>query len=782
MGASTGEFNTFLTIDGSYAYVSTNYHYSNNPLGVARFSLSEPLTNAKWASGFDSKIYGIVSYNNHLYVSQRSGTIAQIPMDNPSDVSYSWASGLQNPYGLAVAGNYLYASQYYQETIAQIPLDNPSDVNYSWASGLENPLGLAVAGNYLYASQYIQGTIAQIPLNNPLDVNYSWASGLTNPYGLAVAGNDLYVGNSSYSNSNDSNISKINLSNPQDISFVTWIGYNQRENINLAADNEYLYTSLFQTGTIRRIPLNPSPPPVYPSNKKIAFSIAGGIYKTQGQSQSLYQCFVSQSVDGSWNQGIPLYFPNMVSDYNSSLSPHIYGTVASSYQNGVCVGSYELNNGFGLQHQAFLYNLVDGQWVYSPTLPEFPNITAPFSSVVYGVSASSKGNAVAVGSYSSNLTEGNQVGFLMTQTNGTWNDAEPVKIQGEYVPCELHCVSSSSDRDAIAGGFYQDGNPIHNNALVVGLKNNQLQQGVIIQMPFQPSIYEGGNSFITCISASSNGNGVAGGNYVVNVTPGPGYAYTNVYQAFLVSQINGEWTQAVAPFVPEGPLNTSFKSSVINSISASSGGNAVACGQAYFITDASHEVLQSYCFIVEQKNGVWDNTVTPIPLPGSGLTTVNPFPSFNYPNNPNFYFNFNTNLTSVSTTNNKNAIVSGYFFYSNIAFPRIMMVRKIRGVWKPAEIVVGDDNNLGIRDKYSDFVQGINPYIPVSSSTNGKAIIGETNYAQFYQVGVVDIKDNKPSQSYVVLPYNAISPQNWCIYIEYAYIQSLSSILTLPKM
>jgi len=108
------------------------------------------------------------------------------------------------------------------------------------------------------------------------------------------------------------------------------------------------------------------------------------------------------------------------------------------------------------------------------------------------------------------------------------------------------------------------------------------------QVPGTASLNAGGHASVSVVSCSSAGNCGAGGSY----TDGAGHV-----QAFVVSQRNGHWGKALK--VPgTGSLNAGGRATV-SSVSCSSAGNCGAAGQ---YTDGA---FGFQAFVVSQRNGQW---------------------------------------------------------------------------------------------------------------------------------------------------------------------------------
>jgi hypothetical protein len=228
-----------IVFRGNYVYIADNpriWRFSINPDGSAG-------TPYEWVTGVAA--FWILINGNTMYVTCSDGTITKILMvgDSVGTVTNSWATGLENPNGLVIYGNYLYAANGAGSTsITQINLANGATVLQNWidpnqferfhslvvkgnfmygtnfTGGISsvakiqiNPDGSAgaIVGNwalvqgyateliivepYMYVADSTSGNISQISMSNGSVVNSTWASGFTTPHSFALLNGCLYV-------------------------------------------------------------------------------------------------------------------------------------------------------------------------------------------------------------------------------------------------------------------------------------------------------------------------------------------------------------------------------------------------------------------------------------------------------------------------------------------------------------------------------------------------------------------------------------------------------------
>ena len=132
-------------------------------------------------------------------------------------------------------------------------------------------------------------------------------------------------------------------------------------------------------------------------------------------------------------------------------------------------------------------------------------------------------------------------------------------------------VSSGSAGNCAAGGFYTSAHIFGNTeAFVVSQVNGRWQKA--IEVPGTAALNKGGRAFTTSVSCASAGDCGAGGVYA---------DASHRSEAFVVSQVNGRWQQAIE--VP-GMAALNHGDAQVNSMSCASAGQCSAGG---YYTDVS---------------------------------------------------------------------------------------------------------------------------------------------------------------------------------------------------
>jgi hypothetical protein len=181
------------------------------------------------------------------------------------------------------------------------------------------------------------------------------------------------------------------------------------------------------------------------------------------------------------------------------------------------------------------------------------------------VSSVSAGNCAAGGIYEdgSSLAQA----FVVSERNGRWGRAREVPGSGALNAggdAQVNSVSCTSAGNCAAGGVYEDGSSLA-QAFVVSERNGRW--GHALEVPGSETLNAGGLAQVKSVSCISAGNCAAGGLY----TDG-----SSLSQAFVVSEQNGHWGQAIE--VPgSGALNAGG-SATVASVSCSPAGPCAAGG------------------------------------------------------------------------------------------------------------------------------------------------------------------------------------------------------------
>ena len=179
---------------------------------------------------------------------------------------------------------------------------------------------------------------------------------------------------------------------------------------------------------------------------------------------------------------------------------------------------------------------------------------------------------------------------MATETNESWGNAAEVpgtatlNVGGD---AEVNSVSCGAAGDCAAGGFYSVGTG-HREAFVASETNGAW--GDAIEVPGTAALNSLNDAEMTSVSCAAAGECAAGGYY----TDG------NV-QAFVVSETNGSWGDAVG--VPGTATLNSGGYAQVTSVSCGEAGDCAA-GGFYVDADGHHQA-----FVADETNDSWTDAV-----------------------------------------------------------------------------------------------------------------------------------------------------------------------------
>ncbi len=300
------------------------------------------------------------------------------------------------------------------------------------------------------------------------------------------------------------------------------------------------------------------------------------------------QGFVVSQTNGVWGTALPV--PGLAA-LNTGNNARAIAVSCPSDGNCAIGGFYRNGSGF----QGFVATQSNGTWGTAIPVPGLAALNTGTNAYVKSMSCTSSGNCAISGSYDSGS---GYMGFVATQSNGTWGTAIPVpglaalNVGNNAYAESLSCVSNGN---CLVGGYYNNGSG--SQGFVASQSNGTW--GTAIPVPGLSGLNVGNNAHVTSVSCSSDGSCLVGGYY----NNGSGSL------GFVASQLNGTWSAAIAVPGLSG-LNVGNNAQV-TSVSCSSGGN---CSIGGFYTDGSG----SQVFVATQTNGSW-NSATTVP----GLSTLN---------------------------------------------------------------------------------------------------------------------------------------------------------------
>jgi hypothetical protein len=264
---------------------------------------------------------------------------------------------------------------------------------------------------------------------------------------------------------------------------------------------------------------------------------------------------------------------------------------------GNCMAGGQYADKTGISAQAFVADEVNGTWHNAIEVPGTAALNTGDYAFVNSVSCPLAGNCAAVGNYTGSAGE---QAFVAVEVNGSWATAIEVPgiaalATGLNASSFVSSVScGSAGNCAAAGSYFTSG---HSQAFVVDEVNGTW--GNAIEVPGTAALNTTGGAAVGSVSCPSAGNCVAGG----------GYSDSSGNEAFVVSEVNGTWGNAIE--VPGTAALNSGGSAGVGSVSCPSPGNCTA-GGSYTVSPSSN--LGNEAFVVSEVNGTWGNAIE---VPGS---------------------------------------------------------------------------------------------------------------------------------------------------------------------
>jgi hypothetical protein len=375
---------------------------------------------------------------------------------------------------------------------------------------------------------------------------------------------------------------------------------------------------------------------------------AGGAYYATPNNQ---QAFVVSETDGTWQT--PEELPGI-----ATLDPAggLYNIFVSCPSAGDCSagGSYTVGTGDSAQQEMFVATETDGTWHNAEEVPGSGTLNAGGNAYLLSLSCASAGNCAAGGQYENG--SGNLQGFVVSETNGTWQKAEEVPGIGTKYQGSIETVSCASAGNCVAGGDVAHAS----GAIVVSETNGTWQKAR--ELP--------GGAHVEEVSCPSPGNCSAGGTY---------YDSTGGESVFVASEVDGTWQKAreLPGIATLNKLNAG-----IGSMSCVSAGNCSA-GGAYF--DGTGDAEQ--VFVASEVDGTWQKARE---LPGIAAL------------NKGGAFGPTAVDESISCSSAGNCATGG-LYTDGSGHEQAFVASQVDGTWRKAEEVPGTAalNVTGAAETYS---------------------------------------------------------------------------------
>src|SRR6266851_5641185 len=310
---------------------------------------------------------------------------------------------------------------------------------------------------------------------------------------------------------------------------------------------------------------------------------ATGFYTDSGRHQ---QGFVAVERNGRWRQAIEVPGLGALNKGRNADVNSVSCAVAGSC---AAVGGYTDGGG---HRQGFVAIEENGVWGRAVEVPGLGAVNKGGAAYVSSVSCASPGNCAAGGYYNSDAA-GSAQAFVVSEKNGSWGTAQEVAANlNTGSGASVDTVSCASADNCAAGGQYAGASK--DQAFVISEVNGTWATAKEVA----GKLNSNGPASVTSVSCASAGNCSAGGTF----------DYGGYNAAFVVSEKNGAWGQAIN--VPG--LSRVARDASLHSVSCASAGNCAAGG--------GYDGFGSGAWVVRENNGVWGKQTT---VPGLGALGVN---------------------------------------------------------------------------------------------------------------------------------------------------------------
>jgi hypothetical protein len=292
---------------------------------------------------------------------------------------------------------------------------------------------------------------------------------------------------------------------------------------------------------------------------------------------------------------------------------------------------------------------LNGTWQTAREIPGTAALNQGGYAQVNSVSCSSPGNCSAGGWYTDGF--GRAQAFIVSEITGTWHTA--IEVPGtaalNTASAQVNAVSCASAGNCSAGGYY-----VNNGYQAFAVSEVDGVWHKAIEVPGSAALNSGGYAGLTSVSCGTAGNCTAGGYYLGSSTS---------YQAFVVSEVNGTWRNAIrVPGIVSRPANGHVgPTAEVSSVSCASAGNCSIGGSYY---DSSN--IQA--FVGSEVNGTWHNAVK---VPGTATLNKG-----------------DAQVSSVSCGSAGNCSAGGWYTDST-GYEQLMVVSEVNGTWQNAIEVPG---------------------------------------------------------------------------------------------
>ncbi len=263
---------------------------------------------------------------------------------------------------------------------------------------------------------------------------------------------------------------------------------------------------------------------------------AGGSYSSHSFRK---QAFVVSEAHGTWGKAIEV--PG-----TATLNTHHNATVdsisCSSPGNCTAVGTYETNEP---SVQTFVVSEVNGTWGEAQEAPGTAALDSGGDALAAGLSCTSPGDCTAIGTYDE--PNGLQLPFVISQVNGTWDIATQIPGMTAFNKFGAgygYSVSCTSPGNCVAGGSEGADNGYDvgggGQPFVVTQTNGTWGDAQLVP-GMKGQLNSGADGAASAVSCASQGNCVAAGYYGIGK---PGQKVYNL-EVFVADEVKGTWGKAI---------------------------------------------------------------------------------------------------------------------------------------------------------------------------------------------------------------------------------------------
>jgi len=361
---------------------------------------------------------------------------------------------------------------------------------------------------------------------------------------------------------------------------------------------------------------------------------------------------VATEVSAPFAQAMEVRAPSNAGTTPPAPQAGLDGISCTSAGKCTAVGTYEDSSGDG---QAMTATEATRTWRQVPetsgTWRHATEVTAPSNAAANpdaslgGISCTSAGNCVAVGSYLDSY--GNGQAMAATETSGTWRQAAEITAPsnaGTDPNAVLKGISCTSAGNCTAVGTYEDsfGNGQASEAIET---SGTWGQAAEITAPLNAGTNP--EALLYSISCTSAGNCVAVGSYLDS---------SSHVQAMEATEISGTWRQATEVTAP--PNTASNPQAALKGISCTSPSKCTAVGQ-YLDSFGNGQAMAA-----TETRGTW-RQATKVTAPS--IAGTNP----------------SAKLYAVSCTSARNCTAVGTYEDTS-SHPQAMAATETRGRWEQA--------------------------------------------------------------------------------------------------